>query len=206
MTGNLNLSIFTQLDFLKYFTAAAEKGGGVVAAIITKDELKVELLSDGRDTLFLELMKDQRDCLANTTVSCPIKSDGNKTFKTYGEFLAAWDEPPPEFTEKVVMITEVIEPPYAVEKVKPGTTGVFKIYDEDNGVFKGTFLPDEKIGFADRYRMKAKLEVLETAEPRLTCAACGKVTDSIQPFCDECKQNPEVIEGFEELNGQAPTS
>ena len=24
--------------------------------------------------------------------------------------------------------------------------------------------------------------------PRLTCAACGKVTDSLEPFCDDCKR------------------
>lgn len=25
--------------------------------------------------------------------------------------------------------------------------------------------------------------------PRLTCAACGKVTDSVRPFCADCSQN-----------------
>ncbi len=152
-----------QAEFFRYLIALAEKYDCLVSAIITKDGIFPQILSDGREKHFAHLMADQQASLEGLLPGCPMDNPNCQSFKNFEDFKKHLDEPSPIYPMKTVVIDEVLEPAYSASKIKPGMTGIFIIFKEKNGIYQGSFSPDisYNVGPAHTYYMKARLTVLK---------------------------------------------
>ncbi len=152
-----------QAEFFQYLIALAEKHDCLVSAIITKEGIYPQILSDGRENQFAHLMADQQASLEGLLPDgCPKENPNCQSFQSFEEFKKHLDEPSPIYPMKTVVIDEVLEPAYAARKITPGMTGIFTIFKEESGIYQGNFSPDisHKIGPAHTYYMKARLTIM----------------------------------------------
>jgi len=92
--------------------------------------------------------------------------------------------------EKLILALRQIKDESGYHTVSEGQkTGFSKIYDIANRALKeneADTIESENAKLPGDIR-RASWVPLPNG-PRLTCAACGKVTDSLEPFCNECER------------------